>query len=56
MDAVWGKGDHIQIVHPGSACIAGRELVSAAELSTSAAALNSVGVYAVVTASKAHVR
>jgi hypothetical protein len=32
MDAVWGKGDHIQIVHPGSACIAGRELVSTAEL------------------------
>lgn len=27
MDKVWGKGDHVQIVHPGSACIAGRELV-----------------------------
>eukprot|EP00882_Tetradesmus_deserticola_P005545 GHRQ01005839.1.p1 GENE.GHRQ01005839.1~~GHRQ01005839.1.p1 ORF type:complete len:214 (+),score=39.44 GHRQ01005839.1:208-849(+) len=27
MNTVWGKGDHIQIVHPGSACIAGRELV-----------------------------
>lgn len=30
MDKVWGKGDHVQIVHPGSACIAGRELVRCA--------------------------
>eukprot|EP00197_Chlamydomonas_leiostraca_P011393 CAMPEP_0202867756 /NCGR_PEP_ID=MMETSP1391-20130828/9606_1 /ASSEMBLY_ACC=CAM_ASM_000867 /TAXON_ID=1034604 /ORGANISM="Chlamydomonas leiostraca, Strain SAG 11-49" /LENGTH=211 /DNA_ID=CAMNT_0049547819 /DNA_START=20 /DNA_END=655 /DNA_ORIENTATION=+ len=27
MDAVWGEGDHVQVVHPGASCIAGREAV-----------------------------
>lgn len=27
MDEVWGHGDHIQVVHPGTNVIAGRELV-----------------------------
>ena len=27
MDAVWGHGAHVQCIHPGSQCIAGREAV-----------------------------
>eukprot|EP00878_Enallax_costatus_P010002 GHUV01010440.1.p1 GENE.GHUV01010440.1~~GHUV01010440.1.p1 ORF type:complete len:214 (+),score=29.90 GHUV01010440.1:172-813(+) len=27
MPRVWGQGDHVQVVHPGAACIAGRDLV-----------------------------
>lgn len=27
MDAVWGHGPHVQIIHPGSNIIAGREQV-----------------------------
>jgi translation initiation factor 2A len=27
MDAVWGTGPQVQIIHPGSNCIAGRESV-----------------------------
>lgn len=27
MDAVWGKGDHIQCIHPGAGCVAGRDSV-----------------------------
>ena len=27
MDAVWGHGPHIQILHPSNNCIAGREAV-----------------------------
>lgn len=27
MDNVWGQGDHVQVVHPGMNCIAGREAV-----------------------------
>lgn len=28
MAAVWGKGEHVQCVHPGAGCIAGRDAVS----------------------------
>jgi hypothetical protein len=28
MSAVWGEGEQVQVIHPGAACIAGRELVS----------------------------
>lgn len=27
MEGIWGKGDHVQCIHPSSACIAGRESV-----------------------------
>ncbi|GAX83475.1 hypothetical protein CEUSTIGMA_g10900.t1 [Chlamydomonas eustigma] len=27
MDAMWGTGQQVQIIHPGSNCIAGREAV-----------------------------
>lgn len=27
MKAIWGKGDHVQCIHPGGGCIAGHELV-----------------------------
>lgn len=29
MDALWGHGDHIQVLHPATQCIAGREGVRA---------------------------
>lgn len=28
MDAVWGEGDQVQVIHPAAACIAGRSMVS----------------------------
>ena len=28
MDKIWGTGDHIRIMHPGSECIYGRDDVS----------------------------
>jgi hypothetical protein len=28
MDAIWGDGEHIQCIHPGGNCIAGRKSVS----------------------------
>lgn len=27
MDKVWGQGEHVQVIHPGGECIAGREMV-----------------------------
>jgi len=27
MDEVWGEGEHVQCIHPVSACVAGREHV-----------------------------
>lgn len=27
MAAAWGTGEHVQVIHPGSNCIAGREAV-----------------------------
>lgn len=27
MAAAWGDGDHVQVIHPGGGCIAGREAV-----------------------------
>eukprot|EP00955_Chlamydomonas_euryale_P033678 349608-Chlamydomonas_euryale.AAC.9 len=27
MDLVWGDGDHVQVIHPGCSCIAGRDNV-----------------------------
>jgi hypothetical protein len=30
MDAVWGEGDQVQVIHPAAACIAGRAMVSVA--------------------------
>lgn len=29
MEEAWGHGDQVQVVHPGAACIAGRDLVRA---------------------------
>eukprot|EP00983_Pelagomonas_calceolata_P008220 268952-Pelagomonas_calceolata.AAC.2 len=27
MDRIWGQGEHVQVIHPGGECIAGREMV-----------------------------
>ncbi|KAF5835313.1 hypothetical protein DUNSADRAFT_7593 [Dunaliella salina] len=27
MDQIWGQGEHVQVIHPGGECIAGREMV-----------------------------
>jgi hypothetical protein len=31
MEAVWGEGDQVQVIHPASACISGRALVREGE-------------------------
>lgn len=32
MDAVWGEGDQVQVIHPAAACIAGRSMVRGQQL------------------------
>lgn len=27
MEGIWGQGEHVQVIHPGGDCIAGRAMV-----------------------------
>jgi len=27
MESCWGQGEHVQVIHPGGDCIAGRDMV-----------------------------